>query len=224
MGPVRIRHHSHDFGWQSSHSVDLAGWQAKMASIEIWIPWHNAHKPHNSIAHGRDVALMHDMMICYRTHVQVKVCMWSGGASKRFEPWKSCVCVKRVVLPCWWTSPFLFSLSGSNPVQVAQTEWNGSRWKSISSSIWTKSAELLIILFWKNNSKQNLFFFFLLFHTKHVRWQLCLHVCTYAGILHTIIMYMHVQPIILRSLSLSSVTRVKTSVPSHFLATISWYI
>ena len=38
IGPVRIRHSSHDFGWQSSHSVDLAGWQAKMASIEIWIP------------------------------------------------------------------------------------------------------------------------------------------------------------------------------------------
>ena len=46
MGPVRIRHSSHHFGWQSSHSVDLAGWQAKMASIEIWIPWRNAHKPH----------------------------------------------------------------------------------------------------------------------------------------------------------------------------------
>ena len=38
MGPVRIRHSSHDFGWQSSHSVDLAGWQAKMASIESGIP------------------------------------------------------------------------------------------------------------------------------------------------------------------------------------------
>ena len=25
MGPVRIRHSSHDFGWQSSHSVDLVG-------------------------------------------------------------------------------------------------------------------------------------------------------------------------------------------------------
>ena len=45
-GPVRIRHSSHAFGWQSSHSVDLAGWQAKMASIDIWIPWRNAHKPH----------------------------------------------------------------------------------------------------------------------------------------------------------------------------------
>ena len=45
MGLVRIRHSSHDFGWQSSYSVDLAGWQAKMASIEIWIPWRNAHKP-----------------------------------------------------------------------------------------------------------------------------------------------------------------------------------
>ena len=38
MGPVRIRHSSHDLGSQSSHSVDLAGWQAKLASIEIWIP------------------------------------------------------------------------------------------------------------------------------------------------------------------------------------------
>ena len=38
MGPVRISHSSHDFWWQSSHSVDLAGWQAKMACIEIWIP------------------------------------------------------------------------------------------------------------------------------------------------------------------------------------------
>ena len=46
MGPVRIRHSSHDFGWQSGHSVDLAGWQAKMASIEIWMPWRYAHKPH----------------------------------------------------------------------------------------------------------------------------------------------------------------------------------
>ena len=25
-----------DFATQSSHSVDLAGWQAKMASIEVW--------------------------------------------------------------------------------------------------------------------------------------------------------------------------------------------
>ena len=49
MGPVRIRHTSHDFGWQFRHSVDLAGWQAKMASIEIWIPWGNAHKPHCAI-------------------------------------------------------------------------------------------------------------------------------------------------------------------------------
>ena len=46
MGPVPIRHSSHHFGWQSSHSVDLAGCQAKMASIEIWIPWRDAHKPH----------------------------------------------------------------------------------------------------------------------------------------------------------------------------------
>ena len=31
---------------QSSHSVDRAGWQAKMASIEFWIPWRDAHKHH----------------------------------------------------------------------------------------------------------------------------------------------------------------------------------
>ena len=34
------------FGWQFSQSVGLAGWQAKMASFEICIPWRNAHKPH----------------------------------------------------------------------------------------------------------------------------------------------------------------------------------
>ena len=34
-GRVRIRHSSYDLGCQSSHSVDLAGWQAKMASINF---------------------------------------------------------------------------------------------------------------------------------------------------------------------------------------------
>ena len=46
MGPARLRHCLHDFSTQSSHSVDLTGWQAKMASIGIWVLWHNAHKPH----------------------------------------------------------------------------------------------------------------------------------------------------------------------------------
>ena len=49
MGPVRIRHCSHHFATQSSHTVDRAGWQAKMASIEFWIPWHNVHKPHRAM-------------------------------------------------------------------------------------------------------------------------------------------------------------------------------
>ena len=40
---MRIRHRSHHFATQSSHCVDRAGWQAKIASIEFWIPWHNAH-------------------------------------------------------------------------------------------------------------------------------------------------------------------------------------
>ena len=45
MEPVWIFRSSHKFAIQSSHSVDLAGWQAKMASIEFWIPWCNAHRP-----------------------------------------------------------------------------------------------------------------------------------------------------------------------------------
>ena len=32
-----VRHRSHHFATQSSHSVDRAGWQVKMASIEFWI-------------------------------------------------------------------------------------------------------------------------------------------------------------------------------------------
>ena len=39
LGPVRIRHTSHNIAIQPSHSVDRAGWDAKMASIqtEFWI-------------------------------------------------------------------------------------------------------------------------------------------------------------------------------------------
>ena len=46
MGPLQMRHCSHEFATQSSHSVDLAGWQAKMAIIDILIPRRNARKPH----------------------------------------------------------------------------------------------------------------------------------------------------------------------------------
>ena len=35
---VRIRRRSHYFAAESSYSVDRAGWKAKMASIEFWIP------------------------------------------------------------------------------------------------------------------------------------------------------------------------------------------
>ena len=41
MVPVRIRRSSHDFGWQSSHSLDLAGWHGKMASIENFAGYHD---------------------------------------------------------------------------------------------------------------------------------------------------------------------------------------
>ena len=62
MGPVRIRHTSLEFGWQSSHSMDLAGWQAKMASIEIWISWRNAHEPNNSNAHENEESSRAELM------------------------------------------------------------------------------------------------------------------------------------------------------------------
>ena len=43
---VRIHHSSHEIANQSSRPVHRTGWQAKMASIEFWIPWRNAHGPH----------------------------------------------------------------------------------------------------------------------------------------------------------------------------------
>ena len=55
---MRIRHgSSHDFGWQSSHSVDLAGWQAKWLPLKfgyhdimrrspILIHWHALKEVH----------------------------------------------------------------------------------------------------------------------------------------------------------------------------------
>ena len=47
MGPVRTRYHSHHFATvtQSRHFVYRAMWQAKMASNEVWISWHNADGP-----------------------------------------------------------------------------------------------------------------------------------------------------------------------------------
>ena len=50
-GAVRIRHSSHHFATQSSHSVDRAGWQAKMASVDFWIPYRNAHRLHCTPVH-----------------------------------------------------------------------------------------------------------------------------------------------------------------------------
>ena len=48
MGPVRICHSSHEFATQSSHSVSGSSWwQAKMASIEIWLPWRAADQLHS---------------------------------------------------------------------------------------------------------------------------------------------------------------------------------
>ena len=45
-GPMPIYQSSHNIATQSSHSVDRAGWQDKMASIEFWIQWRrNVHAP-----------------------------------------------------------------------------------------------------------------------------------------------------------------------------------
>ena len=46
MGIVQIRHRSHEIATQSSHSVGRAGWQAKMASIELLIQQHIVHRLH----------------------------------------------------------------------------------------------------------------------------------------------------------------------------------
>ena len=46
-GTVQIRHCSHHFATQSSHSVDRAGQQAEMATIEFWKPWCNVHRPYS---------------------------------------------------------------------------------------------------------------------------------------------------------------------------------
>ena len=46
MGSVYIRHSIREIATQSSQSVEGAGWQAKMASIEPWIQWRNAHDTH----------------------------------------------------------------------------------------------------------------------------------------------------------------------------------
>ena len=45
MGSMRIRLSSHEFATQSSHSVNRAGWQANMSSLENWIRWRNVQRP-----------------------------------------------------------------------------------------------------------------------------------------------------------------------------------
>ena len=45
MGPVCIRHSIREICHPANHSVNRARWQAKMASIALWIQWRNAHGP-----------------------------------------------------------------------------------------------------------------------------------------------------------------------------------
>ena len=58
MGPVRIRHWAHPVlpPIQSSHFVDRAGWQAKMASIGFWTDHCVMHtRPHWQVSQGIDI-------------------------------------------------------------------------------------------------------------------------------------------------------------------------
>ena len=80
MGPVHVRHSSHEVSTQPSHSVDRAGWQAKMASIEFWIPWHNAHGPHWSSWHTcwRWTSIV---LSCFTFAVSVSSLYWPSSVS-----------------------------------------------------------------------------------------------------------------------------------------------
>ena len=94
MGPGQIRHSSHEFATQSSHSVDLAGRQAKIASIEIWIPCHNVHKPHPFPAKSGRL-ILEDVSSCglflsSRQHACLSVCLSVSLSLRLFH---SCVCV-----------------------------------------------------------------------------------------------------------------------------------
>ena len=42
----------------ASHFVDTAGWQAIMASIELWIQWCNAHGPHFVLRPSKELKLV----------------------------------------------------------------------------------------------------------------------------------------------------------------------
>ena len=73
MGPVRIRHVVHETTYhpalQPSHSVDRAGLQAKMASIELCKPWRNMQK--SAFFFGTPKA------ICEIFHAPASVEAWS---------------------------------------------------------------------------------------------------------------------------------------------------
>ena len=108
LGPVRTHHSSHDFGWQSSHSVDLAGWQAKMhmASIDIWIAWRYAHKPHCLFL----AVFCHHDIIPVQWH-------WCLSTSAPFPCCVSGICRTFVPLCCLWRTSLVCS----------------SRWKHIDT-------------------------------------------------------------------------------------------
>ena len=119
MGPVRLRHiyiySSHDFGWQSSHSVHLTGWQAKMAAIEIWIPWRNAHKPHCTGFHshhvmGKESVAGRGRMVIVADYEHFESLAWPGEVASLTSQTLTCAIFS---LSAWPSSRTIFDLGPS---------------------------------------------------------------------------------------------------------------
>ena len=83
---------SHEIATQPSHSVDRAGWQTKMASIEL--PWRNVHRLHCTGSPFNEYVIYYLAKKSETaTHVKLQVCAWSR------EHWRGClIFLARVVL------------------------------------------------------------------------------------------------------------------------------
>ena len=106
---------------QSSHSVDLAGWQAKMASIEIWIPWRYAHKPHYKSA----ISFKSSSPLCFAFEKTNKlmVQLWLLTLLGLSAAWLT---NPQMALSKWWISLIIWKrflgLFGTAPVWYGYTQ------------------------------------------------------------------------------------------------------
>ena len=121
-GACVIRHSSHDIATQPSHSVDRAGWQSKMVSIEFRIAWCNAHRPHSTeVNHGNIVTLL--LLLFASTNF----CDFGSGM------------ILRVLI-------FAISWSRAKFCDFAQPKVKSSTLKSVGfskcGSVWTKAAAM----------------------------------------------------------------------------------